>query len=79
MKRVNQNPADLGNDEAGESEVKNIAEHSNEPEEVVTEAMAEVLLKQGKPEQAIEIYQKLSFNNPSKTAYFAAKIEELKN
>ncbi len=77
MKRINPND-DIGNDEAGETTVKNIAEHSNEPEEIVTEAMADVLIKQGKPEQAIQIYQKLSFNNPAKSAYFAAKIEELK-
>ncbi|MBV9960712.1 MAG: hypothetical protein JO072_00565, partial [Parafilimonas sp.] len=78
MKRINQNPAELASDEAGETRVKSIAEHSNEPEEVTTEAMAEVLIKQGKPQQAIQIYQKLSFNNPLKSAYFAAKIEELK-
>lgn len=78
MKRINANPIDLGNDEAGEMQVKHIAEHSNEGETVITEAMADVLIKQGKPEQAIQIYQKLSFNNPSKSAYFAAKIEELK-
>ncbi len=79
MKRANSNSAELETDEAGESKVKNIAEHSNEQGEVVTEAMAEVLAKQGKPEQAVQIYQKLSFNNPSKSAYFAAKIEELKD
>lgn len=78
MKRANPNQIDLGNDEAGETQVQNIARHSNEPEAIVTETMAEVLVKQGKPEQAIQIYEKLSFNNPSKTAYFAAKIQELK-
>lgn len=79
MKNINSNPANLGSDEAGEAQVQNSAQHSNEPEEIVTETMAEVLIKQGKPEQAIEIYEKLSFNNPSKTAYFAAKIAELKD
>ena len=78
MKHVNPNQIDLGNDVAGETQVQNIARHSNEPEEIVTETMAEVLVKQGKPEQAIQIYEKLSLNNPSKTAYFAAKIQELK-
>jgi len=78
MKRINTNQVDLGNDEAGEKQVENIAQHSNKPEEIVTETMAEVLVKQGKPEQAIQIYEKLSFNNPSKSAYFAAKIAELK-
>ena len=79
MKRINPNPVQLGSDEAGENQVQNIAAHSNEPEDVVTEAMAEVLIKQGKPQQAIDIYEKLSFNNPSKSAYFAAKIKELKS
>jgi len=78
MKRVNPTQVELKTDEAGESQVQNIAQHSNETQEVVTETMAEVLAKQGKLEQAIEIYEKLSFNNPSKSVYFAAKIEELK-
>lgn len=78
MKKINPNLNNLETDAAGESRVQNMAEHSNEPKEIVTEAMAEVLVKQGKPEQAIQIYEKLSFFNPSKSAYFAAKIQELK-
>ena len=78
MKKINPNLNNLETDAAGESQVQNMAEHSNEPKEIVTEAMAEVLVKQGKPEQAIQIYEKLSFSNPSKSAYFAAKIQELK-
>lgn len=79
MKSINPSPTELRNDEAGEQQVQHIAQHSNDAEEVVTETMAEVLLKQGKPEQAINIYEKLSFINPSKSAYFAAKIKELKD
>ena len=45
---------------------------------VVTEAMAEVWLKQGNKQKAIETYNKLSLLNPSKKAYFAAQIEHLK-
>ena len=41
--------------------------------------MAAVLAKQGKLAKAIELYQKLSLMNPSKSAYFAAKIEQLKD
>jgi hypothetical protein len=78
MKSINPNPSVLNTDVGGEKEVQHIAEHSNESEEIITETMAEVLEKQGKPEHAIEIYEKLSFNNPSKSAYFAAKIEKLK-
>jgi len=78
MKSISPNQVELKSDEAGESQVQNIAQHSNEAQEVVTETMAEVLVKQGKLEHAIEIYEKLSFNNPSKSVYFAAKIEDLK-
>jgi hypothetical protein len=46
--------------------------------EVVTEAMAEVWEKQGEHAKAREIYRKLSLLDPSKSAYFAAKIEGLK-
>ena len=47
--------------------------------EVITEAMAEVWWKQGNIEKAAEIYNKLKLLNPSKSHYFAAKIEALKN
>ncbi len=54
------------------------SESSNKDANVLTEAMAEVLIKQGKREKAMEMYEKLSLINPSKSAYFAAKIENLK-
>jgi hypothetical protein len=65
-------------DKPGNHEIEQIAAHSLEEKEVVTEAMAEVLLKQGKNDRASEIYHKLSLINPRKSAYFAARIEELK-
>jgi hypothetical protein len=58
--------------------IQSIAEHSNEAAGVETEAMAEVLIRQGKRLQALDIYQKLSLKNPSESAYFAAKIKSLK-
>ena len=60
-----------------EQKVENLAEHSVEDAEVVTESMAEVWLKQGKMEKAREVYEKLSLLNPSKSAYFATKIRNL--
>ena len=78
MKRISPQPADLGIDEASESRVQNIAESSNETKEVVTEAMAEVLAKQGMNEKAVQVYTKLSFLYPDKSAYFATQIEHLK-
>lgn len=57
--------------------IQRMAEKSNTEGEVLTEAMAEVLLQQGKAGKAIEVYQKLSLLNPSKSAYFAAKIDQI--
>ena len=64
---------------ATEKLIQNSAEESNINTEVLTEAMAEVLIKQDKKEKAIEMYNKLSLINPSKSAYFAAKIETIKS
>jgi hypothetical protein len=61
----------------GEIEAQHIADSSNKAREVVTEAMALVLEKQGKNAKAIELYKKLSFLNPHKSAYFAHKIKNL--
>ena len=55
-----------------------MAEHSLEEKEIITEAMAEVWAKQGNAQKAIELYTKLSLQEPAKSAYFAAKIEQLK-
>ncbi len=57
--------------------IQQLAEQSNKEAGVLTEAMAEVLLQQGKADKAIEVYKKLSLFNPSKSAYFAAKIDQL--
>lgn len=61
-----------------EQTIQKLAEKSNTEDEVVTEAMAEVLIQQGKAVKAIDVYKKLSLLNPAKTVYFAAKIENLK-
>ena len=61
-----------------EADIQKIAESSNTVRAVVTEAMASVLEKQGKKDKAIELYKKLSFLNPDKSAYFASKIKNLK-
>ena len=63
---------------ADEKKVEKMAELSINDREVVTEAMAEVWEKQGNPEKAIDIYNKLSLLNPSKSSYFATLIEHLK-
>lgn len=45
---------------------------------IVTEAMADVFIKQGLTEKAIDIYQKLSLQNPDNSRIFADKISALK-
>ncbi len=78
MKRIAPEPTDLGTDSETEHMVQHIAASSNEVKEIVTEAMAQVLIKQDKTDKAILLYEKLSFLNPDKSAYFASKIKELK-
>lgn len=78
MKHAEPDPKDLGTDPDLETAIQGIAQTSNESRDIVTETMAEVLEKQGKKDKAIQLYIKLSFLNPDKSAYFAAKIQQLK-
>ncbi len=57
--------------------IQHIAENSNKQEEVLTESIAEVFARQGLMQKAINVYEKLSLQNPDKSAYFAAKISKL--
>lgn len=65
-------------DAAAEHKVEKLAAHSLTGEHADTEAMAEVWEKQGNIVKAAAIYHKLSLLDPAKSAYFAAKIENLK-
>lgn len=47
-------------------------------ENVVSETLVQILLKQGKKEKAVEVLKKLIWKFPQKKAYFAAQIEDLK-
>ncbi|MEN9570741.1 MAG: hypothetical protein RL172_1972 [Bacteroidota bacterium] len=60
------------------SNIQRLAEKSNAEDEVITEAMADVLIQQGRHTKAIEVLKKLSLLNPGKSTYFAAKIEKIK-
>lgn len=64
---------------AAEKLIQASANESNFNTEILTEAMAEVLIKQDKKEKAIEMFSKLSLINPAKSAYFAARIESIKS
>ncbi|CAL1519585.1 hypothetical protein MMC2321_03335 [Chitinophaga sp. MM2321] len=47
--------------------------------DIVSETLAEIWVRQQQYSNAIRIYQKLSLLNPDKNAYFAQKIQELKS
>lgn len=64
-------------DPKAERKVEQLAGQSLEQQEVVTEAMAEIWIKQKNMAKAKEVYHKLSLLEPSKSAYFASKIKEL--
>jgi hypothetical protein len=70
--------APQGEDRNRQLHVIESAAHSIEEKEVYTETMAEVWAKQGNTGKAIGIYEKLSLQNPAKSGYFAAKIDQLK-
>jgi hypothetical protein len=83
LKRMKNPNANIANQPQEYSEeldkaIQGIAQASNQPKEIVTETMAEVFEKQGNIEKAIQLYIKLSFLNPTKTAFFAARIQKLK-
>lgn len=77
MKKVHPEKT-AGSDAAVDNAVRNLAEKSNTEEDIITEAMAEAFILQGKPQKALDIYRKLSLINPPKSAYFASKIDNLK-
>ena len=78
MKRLPATQVTNAVDAGSETKVQHMAEDSIHQSDVWTEAMAEVWTKQGNAQKAIEVYNKLSLLNPSKRAYFATKIENLK-
>ena len=71
-------PAEIASENVDHN-IKILAEKSNKDEEIITEAMADVLVQQGRINKAVEVLKKLSLLNPSKSTYFAAKIEQLKD
>ncbi len=55
-----------------------MAEGSLIKNDILTENMVEVLVKQGKTNEAIVLLQKLSLQDTTKSVYFASRIEQLK-
>lgn len=78
MKRLPQKTFDFSDDDNIDAAIQEIAGHSNEDKDTITETMANVLARQGKNVKAADLYSKLSLLYPDKSAYFAAKIDQLK-
>lgn len=77
MKRIPASESAADIDDATNQNIQNIAAHSIAGTEITTEAMADVLVKQKRYDRAIEMYRKLSLQNPAKSTYFASLIEDL--
>lgn len=54
-------------------------ESIQEDDEIATKTLAMILESQGHIKKALDMYQRLSLQNPEKSSSFAAKIEELKS
>lgn len=77
MKRIPENESSADIDEHTSRNIQNLAARSLLGTEILTEAMAEVYVKQKLYAKAIYLYKKLSLQNPAKSTYFASRIEEL--
>jgi len=66
-----------GNRDAAENEDISISS-VEEPEELASEALAQIYLSQGYLEKAIRVFEKLSLKYPEKSSYFADEIRKIK-
>lgn len=77
LKRL-QPATEISEIEDNDEEIDSGYEQATAQEIIATEAMAEVYLKQGLAQKAIEVYAKLSLQNPANSHIFAAKIIKIK-
>jgi len=61
------------------NEQADLSVRSNRPEQdLASESLAKILVRQGKVDRAIAVYERLMVKHPEKMAYFAAQIESLR-
>ena len=79
MKKINQTETvtNINTDKPQDAKVTVLAKTSLNDSDIVTETMADVLLKQGKITEAVETLKKLSLHDSTKSAYFATRIAEI--
>lgn len=63
------------NDEIPENVFEMAVNSIAKEDDLASESLADIYIKQGKYDKAIDMYNKLSLRNPQKKAYFARKIE----
>jgi tetratricopeptide (TPR) repeat protein len=65
------------NDEIPETVFEMAVNSIAKEEGLISESLAEIMIKQGKYDKAVDMYRKLSLRNPQKNTYFAHKIEAI--
>ena len=68
-----------GNEEIPETVFEMAVNSISKEENLASESLAEVYVKQERYDKAIDMYKKLSLSKPQKKAYFARRIEEILN
>jgi hypothetical protein len=76
---IKKQPSIAKGSNAGNTDASDLAEQSlSLTDNLVSETLVEILLRQGKKDKAIEVLKKLIWKFPQKKAIFAAQIDELK-
>ncbi len=70
----------VNNDSDAKGAIEDLSETSTQlSDDVISETLAKLMIKQGRKEKAMDIYKKLIWKFPQKKSYFAAEIKKLKS